>query len=72
MRTLYDSHFVALGFLSGHALLAGYVDLTARMLIAETLIGLLSLSIFAWIDFVGYEWRWPLSKRPVTKLGTFD
>jgi len=72
MKTLYDSHYVALGFIVAHAVLASYYDFTTRIFIVEALLGIVSLSIFAWIDYSGYSWRSPLSKRPLNRVGTFD
>lgn len=63
MQRLYDLHYLFIGIIAAHSLLESTIGLSARGLVVEALVGLTSLVTFAWIDFSGYAWRWPLSRR---------
>lgn len=63
MQRLYDFHYIFIGIIAAHSILASSIGLSAKGLLVEALIGLTSLVIFAWIDFCGYTWRSPLCRR---------
>lgn len=72
MKTLYSVLFIALVITLFHSILESYIPLDGRFYFGEALACLFLLMFFAAVDFYGYDWRWPLSKRALNQIGTFD